>query len=213
MMIGQDCFFFLDSKEIPGYLYKVLDSGVPRHPTYDRFKAGLAIHGLYGSLVDLYEPFEREFMTVRLGELYEKLNRSYVNSDTGNYCSFHTFNPGYPWAGLPHPFHGRPPTPDDGSNPFGRTKGGVTDPKYYGGRAGCSPDEAEGAKGGGGDDGAKSGGDDDGAESDATEILEAEAAKETGAGAKKESKEKTFPIPDDMKPENLAQVVAMAMGR
>lgn len=114
--ISTDCFIFLEAKHIPEYLYKVLAQGIPRQPTMNRFKAGLQAHGLPAVFIDLYESFECDYKTLRFVDLYEKLNRTYVSSDTGNYCSFHDVP-----SVTPPPTYGRPPTP------------GITNPKHFGG--------------------------------------------------------------------------------
>ena len=87
--VEMEPFTLMGSKHVVDYIYKVLDTGIPPSPTYARYKAGLIIHGVPNMCLGLYTDFITDITTVDFGKLYEKLMRGYVDSDTGNYCSFH----------------------------------------------------------------------------------------------------------------------------
>jgi hypothetical protein len=210
-----DPFYYMETKDIPFYIYKVLDSGIPRQPTFSRFKSGLAMHGIPAECIHLYETFINDFKTNDFGRLYETLNRSYVNSDTGNYCSFHSTD-----FGGPKPKKPLQPTSSEEVVLSSQGEGSVESeeevakPANKRGHAKTYGVTKEGRIMVGGKDVVKAAINFDGETSEGgdTDIL---SGNENGGVATKKPTidPKTLPVPDELRAETLAQVVAAALSR
>jgi hypothetical protein len=127
-----DPFYGIGPREIPLYIYKVLDSGIPRQPTLNRFRAGLTMFGIPAPMIELYDTFVKDYKGPDFNLLWHKLNRTMVTSDTGNYCSFHSLE-NAPLQELDEDYV-------NGLNSFLRRRSNATDSEAQGG---LSEDEAE----------------------------------------------------------------------
>ena len=79
---------FNDDEDIPKFIFKVMDDGIPDQPTKKRFENGLKFYGIPPGYMNLYDDMLRDIRFREFGRLWDKINRFDTCSDTGNFGKY-----------------------------------------------------------------------------------------------------------------------------